>query len=86
MRDTLSLPLLTSQQLGLALRSRRKHLGLTQEELGRRVGLSQNRVSHLERNPGEISFKQLLAWSATLNLELTVSDRKKYEPAPGVEW
>jgi HTH-type transcriptional regulator/antitoxin HipB len=40
-----------------------------------RLGLSQNRVSHLEAHPDEISVKQLLAWSATVGLELHLGTR-----------
>ena len=41
-------PLLTAIQLGQLLRAARKQRGLTQAEVGARLGLSQNRVSHLE--------------------------------------
>ena len=40
-----------------------------------RVGLSQNRLSYLELHPDEISVKQLLAWAATVGLELRLGDR-----------
>ena len=39
------------------------------------MGLSQNRVSHLELHPDELSFKQLLAWCAVVGLELQVDER-----------
>jgi HTH-type transcriptional regulator/antitoxin HipB len=48
MTSSTTQPLLTSTQLGQLLRAARKRRGLTQAEVGARLGLSQNRVSHLE--------------------------------------
>jgi HTH-type transcriptional regulator/antitoxin HipB len=70
-----SQPLLTAAQLGQLLRSARKRSGLTQAEVGARLGLSQNRVSHLEAHGEELSFKQLLTWCAVVGLELRLADR-----------
>jgi len=68
-------PLLTATQLGHLLRSARKQLGLTQADVGVRLGLSQNRVSHLEGHADELSVRQLLVWSAVVGLELNVGKR-----------
>lgn len=68
-------PLLTAQQLGQLLRAARKQRGLTQAEVGARLGLSQNRVSHLESHADELSIKQLLTWCAVVGLELNVAPR-----------
>lgn len=79
-------PLLTAAQLGQLLRSARKRAGLTQAEVGARLGLSQNRVSHLEAHADELSFKQLLTWCAVVGLELQLADRGTAKPgaqAPG---
>lgn len=70
-----SQPLLTAAQLGQWLRSARKRSGLTQAEVGARMGLSQNRISHLEAHADELSFKQLLTWCAVVGLELQMGDR-----------
>ena len=69
------LPLLSTVQLGAALQSARKGLGLTQAGLAERLGLSQSRVSHLEQHPGELSVDQLLDACAVLGLELTMGIR-----------
>jgi HTH-type transcriptional regulator/antitoxin HipB len=50
----------TPQQLASHLRSLRKAAGLTQAELGRRLGVEQARVAKIERNPGSVSVHQLL--------------------------
>lgn len=70
-----SQPLLTAAQLSQLLRSARKRAGLTQADVGARLGLSQNRVSHLEARADELSVKQLLTWCAVVGLELQWADR-----------
>ena len=69
-------PLLTATQLGQLLRAARKRRGLTQAEVGARLGLSQNRVSHLEGHADELSVKQLLTWCAVVGLELSMAERQ----------
>lgn len=69
-------PLLTATQLGQLLRAARKQRGLTQAEVGARLGLSQNRVSHLEGHADELSVKQLLTWCAVVGLELSLAPRQ----------
>jgi HTH-type transcriptional regulator/antitoxin HipB len=77
------LPLLTTQQLAAALRSRRKALKLTQAEVAARTGLSQNRLSELEKAPEELSVKQLMQLLSVLGLELILQARgAKAPPTP----
>ncbi|WP_433694814.1 helix-turn-helix domain-containing protein [Herbaspirillum seropedicae] len=71
----MSHPLLTTSQLGQLLVAARKRKKLTQAEVATRLGLSQNRISHLEHHPHEISTKQLLSLCATLELELRTGER-----------
>ena len=73
-------PLLTATQLGQLLRAARKQRGLTQAEVGARLGLSQNRVSHLEGHADELSVKQLLTWCAVVRLELSLAQRLAMAP------
>lgn len=68
-------PLLTATQLGQLLRAARKQRSLTQAEVGARLGLSQNRVSHLEGHADELSVKQLLTWCAVVGLEMSLAQR-----------
>lgn len=79
-------PLVTAPQLGVLLRSTRKQRGLTQADVAGRLGLSQNRVSHLELHADELSVKQLLGWCAVLGLELQLAQRAAATPDPAVEW
>lgn len=66
-----------ASQLGVVLQSARKSLKLTQAQLGERLGLSQRRVSELERAPGTLSVDQLMALCALLGLQLTVQPRER---------
>lgn len=72
--------LLTATQLGLLLRAARKQRGLTQAQVGARLGLSQNRVSHLEGHADELSVRQLLIWCAVVGLELSLAERLALAP------
>jgi HTH-type transcriptional regulator/antitoxin HipB len=76
-------PLLTAFQLGQLLRTARKQRGLTQAKVAARLGLSQNRVSHLEGHADELSVKQLLTWCAVVGLELSLAQRLAMAPETG---
>ena len=60
----------THEQLGQALRQRRKALGLTQADVARRLGVSQTRLSAFERRADILSVRQLLALAALLDIRL----------------
>lgn len=78
-------PLVTPTQLGAVLQGARKSLKLTQAQLGERLGLSQRRVSELERTPGTLSVDQLMALCAQLGLQLSVQPRARAREAPEVQ-
>jgi HTH-type transcriptional regulator/antitoxin HipB len=78
--------LLTASQLGQLLISTRKRLKLTQTAVATRVGLSQNRISHLESHADEISVKQLLSWCSALELELHLAERDTSTANSTAEW
>lgn len=78
-------PLVMASQLGVVLQGARKSLKLTQAELGERLGLSQRRVSELERAPGTLSVDQLLALCAQLGLQLTVQSREQPPQTPDAQ-
>ncbi len=82
----MSQPLVTALQLGQLLKTARKRRRLTQAAVAARLGLSQNRVSHLEQHPEELSFKQLLRWCAVVGLELRLGERDSLTPASQSEW
>lgn len=78
--------LVTAVQLSHLLKAARKRSKLTQAAVGGRLGLSQNRVSYLEQHPDELSFKQLLAWCATVGLELQLGERQGQQTISPSEW
>ncbi len=75
--------LVTALQLGQQLKSARQQRQLTQAEVAAQVGLSQNRLSHLERHAEQLSVEQLLAWCAAVGLELSIAERAVAPPSRG---
>ena len=74
-----------ASQLGAVLQGARKNHKLTQAQLGERLGLSQRRVSELERAPGTLSVDQLMALCAQLGLQLTVQSRERAPQTPDAQ-
>jgi HTH-type transcriptional regulator / antitoxin HipB len=74
----------TAAQVGATLAARRKHLGLTQEQVAARVGLSQNRLSVLESRPETLTVDQLIALLNVLGLEMRIEERSAAKSK--VEW
>jgi HTH-type transcriptional regulator/antitoxin HipB len=72
----------TSGQLGPALRALRQARGWSQTELGGRVGLSQERISSIEREPERVTVGQLLTVLMALDAELLVDERRAAAPGP----
>lgn len=70
-------------EMGHILRNRRKALGLSQTALGARIGLSQERISAIERKPESVALDQLLDLMMALGCELAVQTR---EPTPPSIW
>ena len=71
MRQVLAIP----SQLGPLLKAARKQAHMSQEELAKRVNISQSRMSHMELNPGSISLEQLLAIFGALGIEVVLGSR-----------
>lgn len=80
----MSQPIRTSGQLGPALRALREARGWSQAALGERLGLSQERVSAIERRPERITVQQLLTVLMALDAELAVQTRQR--PASPGPW
>lgn len=74
-----------AEQLPQHLRALRKARGLTQEELGRRLGLGQGRVSAIEKRPESISVVQLLEVLAALDVRLVLRDERDIETGRAAE-
>ncbi|HEV8444844.1 MAG TPA: helix-turn-helix domain-containing protein [Steroidobacteraceae bacterium] len=60
------------EQIGALLAARRKALDFSQADVGKRIALSQNRISELESLPGTLTVVQLLKLLDVLGLELQV--------------
>lgn len=65
----------TSGQLGPILKRLRKARGWSQLALGRKIGLSQERISVIENHPERVSIDQLFTLLMALDAELQVVPR-----------
>ena len=68
--DQLMFIVTTPAQLMAYLRALRHARGLTQADLGARLGVSAARISNIERNPGVLSTAQLLKLLQVLGARL----------------
>lgn len=63
------------RQAGIALRNRRKALGLTQGEIGRRAGVKQSTISDIENGVVAASLETYLNLVTALDSELHLTPR-----------
>ncbi|HSW22627.1 MAG TPA: helix-turn-helix domain-containing protein [Burkholderiaceae bacterium] len=70
-----TVPVRASGQLGPVLKALRQARGWSQTELGRQVGLSQERISTIERHPERVTVGQLLTVLMALQAQLRVEPR-----------
>lgn len=75
-------PVQTPAQLSVHIRSLRKARGLTQAQLGERIGVKQARVADIEGDPGAVGLQQLLQVLHALDARLLVADTQAYSAAP----
>ncbi len=78
----MSHPVRAAGELGPVLRSLRQSHGWSQAALGDRLGLSQERISAIERHPERITVQQLLSVLMVLDAQMTV-DMRRPPPAAG---
>ncbi|MBI5269448.1 MAG: helix-turn-helix transcriptional regulator [Burkholderiales bacterium] len=69
-----TLPVRFPDQLRQHLRALRKRHGLTQAQLGARIGVSQARIAEIEANPGLVNFEQLMKLLSVLHVTLTLQE------------
>src|SRR3954469_16233201 len=72
-------PLQTPSQLSIHLRALRKARGLSQAELGARLGVGQTRVARIEGNPTAVSVEQLLEVLGALGVRMVLQDIRPSE-------
>jgi len=75
----------TPTQLKAALRRLRRAQGLSQSEFGRKVGLSQERISVIENHPERVTTDQRLTLLMALGMELVIEPRS-LEGIPPRTW
>ncbi|BBP98854.1 transcriptional regulator [Burkholderia sp. SFA1] len=81
----------TIGHMGHVLAAGRKRAGLTQAQAAAHLGISQSRISTLERDSGSLTLDQLLAMFGVYGLQLLVRDRPEplvleaNEPS-GADW
>jgi HTH-type transcriptional regulator/antitoxin HipB len=73
-------PLRLVSQLRAHLQALRKQRGLTQSQLGQRLGLSQVRIAEIEANPGVVSIEQLARILSALGSTLVLRDLAAESP------
>lgn len=67
------------QEIGLVMREARKQMGLSQEQLGRLLGMSRATISGIETGKiAEVGIRKMMALCATLGLELYAGQRHPY--------
>jgi HTH-type transcriptional regulator/antitoxin HipB len=71
-----------ADQLKAHLRSLRKQRGLTQAQLGKRLGVGQVRIAEIEAKPGLVSVDQLVKLLSALGAGLVVRDLQGGSAAP----
>ncbi len=74
--------IITKAQLSHLLQSYRNAKRLTQAELGQRAGISQERYSVLESDPGRITVERLLRIVNALGLEMVLQDKGEDSLSP----
>lgn len=67
----------TENQLGAIVRRERRRQGLTQAELGGKVGLRQATISKLEKGEPATQLRTLLNALTALGLQLVITERDK---------
>lgn len=73
----------TLQQLGQVLEGARKQQGMSQAELGARIGMRQAAISNIESDPSSTKLSRLHLVLSALGLELVVRPSAR---ATSEEW
>ena len=66
------------QDLVEALRARRREKGLSQRDLGQRVGLPQSHISKIEKGSSDIKLSSLMEMARALDLEVMLVPRSAF--------
>jgi len=77
---------ISPQNLGQILKSTRSQKGLTQEQAGNLVGLTQAMISRIERGESNARVDTLFRLLAALELDMTVQPRMDDVKSSGDNW
>jgi len=69
--------IISTKNLGEALRAARKKKGMSQKQVGKSVGLDQPSMSKIERGESSARIDTLFRLLAALDLELIIQPRQK---------
>lgn len=79
----------TAGQLPILLQVFRKQMGMTQSDMARRLGVTQQSFSALERNAEKVSVDRLLEILSLLGVELVLRqnrDSSETQPTIALDW
>jgi HTH-type transcriptional regulator/antitoxin HipB len=79
----------TSEHFSALLQGFRRQAGLTQAEMAKRLGITQQTLSAFERNAEKASAERLLEYLSILGVDLVLRQSQGVPPdgsAPDVEW
>jgi len=66
-----------ASQLSSLIKNIRKQRGITQSELGVKLGISQRSVAQFEARPEKASFQRVLSVLSALDIDLVLKERKQ---------
>lgn len=72
-------------QIGEILRGRRKARRVSQEQLAKKLGVSQSRLSAIEAGTAALTMDRLIALANLLDLQLVMQD-KASKAGPQTDW
>ena len=77
----------TPQQLRTILRSMRQASGLTQAQLGERIGVTQKRIARIEAAPEVTAFDQIARMVTAMGYRLVIDEPPKHQVVEsGATW
>lgn len=74
-------PVNTPQQLHTILRSLRQSRGLTQAQLGQRLGVSQKRIARIEAAPEVTAYDQIARMVTAMGYRLVIEESPQHRVA-----
>ena len=72
-------PVHAPDTLGPQLAAARKQSGMTQEQIGKQLGITQGRVSQIERRASKVTMAMVLHYANLVGLELIMRRRRRPE-------